>query len=162
MQKISLFFLFILQIQSILKSHHMTGHTQFSVSTPKTFKLIFMKLYQDAKNKLIPLANSILESSNQIGQIKMLKWDCFINLLERNSSFRNLAIWLADRILAINSGTRFSPKELSRNTANKNFQYRINTVKINYQIFLWSKKSFSMKSSCHAQIFGTMSKFREI
>ena len=51
----------------------MTGHTQFSVSTPKTFKLIFMKLYQDAKNKLIPLANSILESSNQIGQIKMLK-----------------------------------------------------------------------------------------
>ena len=32
-----------------------------------------MKLYQHAKNKLIPLANSILESSDQIGHINMLK-----------------------------------------------------------------------------------------
>ena len=40
--------------------------------TPKTFKLIFIKLYQYAKNKLIPLVNSILESSDQIGYINML------------------------------------------------------------------------------------------
>ena len=59
----------ILQIQSILKSHHMTGHTQF-MPTPKTFKLILMKLYQHVKIKLILLANSILESSEQIGHIK--------------------------------------------------------------------------------------------
>ena len=32
-----------------------------------------MKLYQYAKNKLIPLVNSILESSDQIGHINMLK-----------------------------------------------------------------------------------------
>ena len=31
-----------------------------------------MKLYQYAKNKLIPLVNSILESSDQIGYINML------------------------------------------------------------------------------------------
>ena len=36
-----------------------------------------MKLYQYAKNKLIPLANSILESSNQIGYISMLKMKLF-------------------------------------------------------------------------------------
>ena len=34
--------------------------------TSKTFKLIFMKLYLYAKNKLIPLTNSILESSNRL------------------------------------------------------------------------------------------------
>ena len=32
-----------------------------------------MKLYQYAKNKLIPLVNSILESSDHIGHINMLK-----------------------------------------------------------------------------------------
>ena len=32
-----------------------------------------MKLYQYAKNKLIPLVNSILESSDQAGHINMLK-----------------------------------------------------------------------------------------
>ena len=36
-----------------------------------------MKLYQYAKNKLIPLANSILDSSNQIGHINMLKMRLF-------------------------------------------------------------------------------------
>ena len=32
-----------------------------------------MKLYQHAKNKLIPLVNSILESSNQTGHYKHAK-----------------------------------------------------------------------------------------
>ena len=60
------------QIQPILKSHNMTGHTHFWTSQPpKTFKLIFMKLYQYAKNKLIPLVDSILESSDQIAHINM-------------------------------------------------------------------------------------------
>ena len=38
-----------------------------------------MKLYQYAKNKLmlIPLVNSILESSDQIGNINMLKMRLF-------------------------------------------------------------------------------------
>ena len=52
----------------------MTGHTYFlTMPTTKTFKLIFKKLYQHAKSKLIPLVNSILESSNQIDHINMLK-----------------------------------------------------------------------------------------
>ena len=36
-----------------------------------------MKLYQYAKNKLIPLVNSILETSDQIGHIHMLKMRLF-------------------------------------------------------------------------------------
>ena len=52
-------------------------HPFLTMPTPKTFKLIFMKLYQHAKNKLIPLFNSILESSNQIGHINMLKMRLF-------------------------------------------------------------------------------------
>ena len=36
-----------------------------------------MKLYQDARNKLIPLVNSILESSDQIGHINMQKMRLF-------------------------------------------------------------------------------------
>ena len=36
-----------------------------------------MKLYQYAKNKLIPLVNSILESSDQIGHINILKMKLF-------------------------------------------------------------------------------------
>ena len=56
-------------------------------------------------------------------------------MLRRNSSFWNPAIWLAERILAYISWTRFFLKDLCRNTANKNFKYRINTVKINNQIF---------------------------
>ena len=36
-----------------------------------------MKLYQHTKNKLIPLFNSILEPSDQIGYINMLKMRLF-------------------------------------------------------------------------------------
>ena len=36
-----------------------------------------MKLYQHATNKLIPLVNLILESSDQIGHINMLKMRLF-------------------------------------------------------------------------------------
>ena len=64
------------------------------------------------------------------------------------------------------SGTRFFLKDLCRNTANKNLQYRINTVlnfslnskKTNLWLILahflnfWGKKSFSMKLSCYAQL----------
>ena len=78
---------------------------------------------------------------------------------------RNPAIWLAERILAYISGTRFFPKDLSRNIANKNFQYRINTAKffikfkkpyfgpfLAHFLNFWSKKSFSTKLSCYAQL----------
>ena len=48
-------------------------HPFLTMPTPKTFKLIFMKLYQHAKSTLIPLVNLSLESSDQIGHINMLK-----------------------------------------------------------------------------------------
>ena len=41
--------------------------------TPKTLILIFTKLYQYVKNKLIPLVNLILESNDQFDHINMLK-----------------------------------------------------------------------------------------
>ena len=56
---------------------HDWSHPFLTIPNPKTFKLIFMKLHQHAKNKLIPLFNSILESSDQIGHIKMLKMRLF-------------------------------------------------------------------------------------
>ena len=68
MEKISLLHLSILQIQSILKSYDWS-QPFFTMPTLETFKLIFIKLYQHAKNKLIPFVNSILESSDQIGHI---------------------------------------------------------------------------------------------
>ena len=77
MQKIILFHLSILQIQSILKSHNMTGHNHFWPRQPLKLSYFFMKLYQYAKNKLIPMVNSILESSDQIGHINMLKMRLF-------------------------------------------------------------------------------------
>ena len=62
--------------------------------------------------------------------------------------------------------TRFFPKDLSRNKANKNFQYQVNTVlmtkfSFKFKTYFWpflahfpnfgGKKSFSMKSSCYTQ-----------
>ena len=57
MQKISLFHLFIFEIQSISEYHDHTCHNHFlTMPTPKIFKhiLICMNLYQHAKNQLIP------------------------------------------------------------------------------------------------------------
>ena len=56
---------------------HDWSHPVLTMPTPKTFKLIFMKLYQHAKNKLIPLVNSILESSNLISHSNIAKNEAF-------------------------------------------------------------------------------------
>ena len=53
-----------------------------TMPTPKTFELIFMKLYQHAK--LIPSLHSILESSDQIGHINMLKMRLFNQFVQDN------------------------------------------------------------------------------
>ena len=55
MQKISLFHLFILQIELILESHHMTGHIHFWPLQPLNFPRPF-NLYEfvpACKNQLI-------------------------------------------------------------------------------------------------------------
>ena len=74
MQKISLFHLFISETQSSLKSHDQTGHTHFlTMPTQKIFGqlLVFMNMYQHAKNQLFHLfilqIESVLEPSNQTG-----------------------------------------------------------------------------------------------
>ena len=56
---------------------HDWPHPFLTMPTSKTLKLIFKKLYQHAKNKLIPLVNSILESSDLIGHMNMLKMRLF-------------------------------------------------------------------------------------
>ena len=56
-----------------------------------------MKLYQHAKNKLIPLDNSILESSDQNGHTNILQIRMFPT------------IRLAKTILAYISGIQFLP-----------------------------------------------------
>ena len=129
MQKLSSLHLLIIQIQSISKSLHMTGHTHFWPYQPLKLSYYFSwNCTSMQKIRLIPLFNSILESSDQIGHINLLKMGV--------SSICSGEIWLIARILAYISGARFFPNNLCRNTANKNFQYRINTVKINDQIFL--------------------------
>ena len=62
---------------------HDWQHPVLTIPTPKTFKLIFMKFDQHAKNKLVPLVISILESSNQIGHINMLKMRLFNQFSQR-------------------------------------------------------------------------------
>ena len=78
-------------------SSHDWPHPFLTMATPKTFNLICMKLYQHAKNKLIPLDNSILESSNQIGHTNILQMRMFPT------------IRLAKRILVYISGIKFLP-----------------------------------------------------
>ena len=61
MQKLSFFQLFILQIQSILESCHMTSHTYFWPCQTLKFSnhlLLCRKLYQYEKTQLIPLIQS--------------------------------------------------------------------------------------------------------
>ena len=74
--------------------------------------------------------------------INMLNiWGYFINLLRRNRSLRNPPIWLAESILAYISETRFFPNVGFAQENNIFFHYRINSVKINDQIFLQIQKT---------------------
>ena len=94
-KKITLFHLFILQIESILEPHHMTGHIHFlTIPTPKIFNVCYNQL------KSVNSWDTV--------NFRFQRPDLF-NLLWRNSSFRNYAIWLAQSILACISGTRFFP-----------------------------------------------------
>ena len=107
--------------------YHDLPHPFLIKPTPKTFKLIFMKLYQYTEDKLIPLVHSIIESSDYNGHNNMLK-------MTVSSICSGEIVHL--EILQCDWLRRFFLMDLCRNTANKNFQYKINTVKINDQIFL--------------------------
>ena len=62
---------------------HDWQHPVLTIPTSKTVQLILMKFDQHAKNKLIPLVNSILESSNQLGHINMLRMRLFKQFNQR-------------------------------------------------------------------------------
>ena len=130
MPKISLFHLFILQIESILESHHMTGHIHFWPRQPLNFQRPFNL------HEFVPACKKSVNSWDTVN-LRVQRPD-LLNLLWRNSSFTNYAIWLAESILAYISGTRFSQTyDLCRNTENnKHIHYRTTLVKINDQIFL--------------------------
>ena len=102
MPKISLFHLFILQIVSIVESHHMTGHIHYWPCQPLNFQHPF-KLHECV------LACEKSGNSRDIVKLRVHRPD-LLNLLWRNSSFRIYAIWLAESILAYISGARFFPK----------------------------------------------------
>ena len=113
------------------------SHSFLTMLSPNIFihLLICVKLYQQAKNQLVSLAlsQSLLESRYQIGHTffyhalpktfqstfnfckfvwrwnEIKKWGCFIDLLWRNAWFKNLAIWMAESILAYISGPTFFP-----------------------------------------------------
>ena len=129
MPKISLFHLFILHIESILVSHRMTGHIHFWQHEPQNLQCPFNL------HEIVPACKKSVNSWDTVN-LRVHRPDLH-NLLWRNSSLRNYAIWLAESILAYISRTRFFPKVLCRNTANnKHIHYRTNSVKINDQIFL--------------------------
>ena len=85
MQKISLFYLFILQIESILGSCHDWPLPFLTKPTSKIFNilLICMNLYLHPKNQLI-----LKDTVNFIVQRPDL-----LNLLWRNNSFKNHTIF---------------------------------------------------------------------
>ena len=71
-KKISLLHLFILQMESILASHHMPGHIHLlTTPTPKIFNVFStcMNLYQNAKKQLNLEIQWTLESRYQICSI---------------------------------------------------------------------------------------------
>ena len=152
MQKLSLFHLFILQLQSILESSQQTGQTHLSLPTPEIINhhITCMNLFQSAKNKLISSVhswdtlsfraerpdwpNSFLAMYNQkrfpstfivCGFLSSCKkWGCFINLFWKKFGSKIPAIWLAERTFAYISDARFFPiSDLCGNTKNNiNFQ----------------------------------------
>ena len=108
MQKISLFYLFILQIESILESHHMTDHIHFWLHQALNFQRPFNL------HEFVPACKKSVNSWDTVN-LRVQRPD-LLNLLWRNSSFRNYAIWLAESILAYISGTRFFPNRFCAGT----------------------------------------------
>ena len=108
MPKISLFHLLILQIESILESRHMTGHIHFWPRQPLNCQRPFNL------HEFVPACKKSVNSWDTVN-LRVQRPD-LLNLLQRNSSFRNYEIWLAEGILAYISGTRFFPNRFCAGT----------------------------------------------
>ena len=138
MQKIRLFHLFSFEKQAILQFQDQTGHTHFwpspicinikrnqfisfvhssdrvnfrvpSHDWPHRFWLHQPLNFQRPFNlhEFVPACKKSVNSWDTVN-LRVQRPD-LLNLLWRNSSFRNYAIWLAESILAYISGTRFFP-----------------------------------------------------
>ena len=170
MPKISLFHLFILQIESILESHHMTGHIHFWPRQPLHFKRPFNL------HEFVPACKKSVNSWDTVN-LRVQRPD-LRNLLWRNSSFRNYAIWLAESILAYISGTRFFPnigfvQEHSKFIIEQ-IQWKLMTkffFKVKKPIFgpfhhFWGQKKFFKKNQVvmhkFIRVSSTLAKSREI
>ena len=129
MKKITLFHLLIFEVKSILEPVIRLATSTFDHAHPKIFNhlLICVKLYQHAKNQLIPSVHTfrvqkldwahpfltLPKAKNFRSTFNFCefvstckKWGSFISLFWRNSWFKNLAIWMAENTLAYISGTR--------------------------------------------------------
>ena len=159
MPKISLFHLFILQIESILESHHMTGHIHFWPHQPQNFQCPFKLL------EFVPACKKSVNSWDTVN-LRVQRPD-LLNLLQRNSSFRNYEIWLTEGILAYISGTWFFPNRFCAGTQQiinifiiEQIQWKLMTkffFKFKKPIFdpfpqFLNKTSFSKKWGYHAQL----------
>ena len=164
MQRISLFHLFILQIESILESHHMTSHVHFlTTPTPKIFNICYIQL----------------KSVNSWDTVNFeFQGPDLLNMLWSNSSFRKYAIWLAESILVYISGTRFFPnigfvQEHSKFIIEQ-IQWKLMTkffFKVKKPIFgpfhhFWGQKKFFKKNQVvmhkFIRVSSTLAKSREI
>ena len=156
MQSVYIFYLFILQIQSILESHHQTGHTHFwpcslqkfsisfnlceiipackksvsSISSFLRYSQFLTMPHQKRFNQLLIFVNLYQYAKNEVVS-------SFINLLWRNAWFKNSAIWMAESILVHISGTTFFP-----NGNNMKFHYRTNKGKLKTKFFFKLKKPY--------------------
>ena len=85
----------------ILEFHDQTGHIHFWPCRPLNFQRPFNL------DEFVPACRKSVNSWDTVN-LRVQRSD-LLNLLWRNSSFRNYAIWLAESILAYISGTRFFP-----------------------------------------------------
>ena len=135
MQKISLFHLFILQIQSILESQDQIGRTSFKHIQPKKLQSTF-------------------NFCEFVSRCK--KWDCFINLLCTNSYFKILQ---SDWVTAFWQISWNTTNNRNFNHRTNSIKYFFKLIKKHiFDLFLahfsnfWDKIGFTKKSGCHAQL----------
>ena len=110
MPKISSFHLFILQIDSILESHHMNDHIHFWPSQPLNFQRPFnLHEFVPAYKKSVNFWDTV--------NVRVQRLD-LLNLLWTSSSSRNYAIWVTEYFDLYLRNKIFPKQDLCRNTAN--------------------------------------------
>ena len=114
----SLFHPFILEIQSILELGNLTSHSYFWPCSPKKLfdqLLIIVNLYQHMKNQFLLFLHFYNSAHFRIlwpdwpRQSLTISTPIFDHAQPKNSSFKNPAVWMTERIWGYISETRFFP-----------------------------------------------------